>query len=174
MLLRRSAGQEQCGPGGVLGEIRHRLSGRIAAAHHAAQPLRHVRACTEVQDRRGRPPPNARTQPRLAVGRLRGGDQNRPAPNDLPVVEDEPVDAVLTSDRADLDRGDELCPEFQGLEIAPMAGSPRSIQPEIPCSSRFVGGSRLATQAKRIGTIEANPSEARRRPGPGRPGRLRQ
>ena len=113
--------KQKRGPGGVLGEEHHRLSGRIAAAHHggAAAPARaRVHRGAGIEDPRPIPPLAPGDGQALVGGA--GGDEDRPAADDLAVVEDEPVHPVLAGHRANLDRGDELGPEFQGLEVAPV------------------------------------------------------
>ncbi len=109
------------GPGGVVGEEHHRLAGRVAAAHHGG-PAVLARSGMDrgagVEDPRPVPPLAAGDGKPLVGGA--GGDQDRPAADDLAVVEDEPVHLVLAGHRADLDRGDQLGPELQGLEVAPI------------------------------------------------------
>ena len=122
MLLRRSPPRSSSvGPGGVLGEEHHRLAGRVAAAHHGGAAVRaraRVHRGAGIED--PRPVPSLAPGDREALVGGAGGDQDGPAADDLPVVEDEPVHPVLAGHRADLDRGDELGPELQGLEVAPV------------------------------------------------------
>ena len=120
--MRRSPPRkQQRGPGGVLGEEHHRLARRVAAAHHggAAAPARaRVHRGAGIED--PRPIPTLAPGDRKTLVGGAGGDQDGPAAHDLPVVEDEPVHFVLAGHRANLDRGDELGPELQGLEVAPV------------------------------------------------------
>ena len=151
-LAQVASAQQQRDPGGVLGQEHRRLASRVAATHDGGAAV-----LARARMHRGAGIEDPRAVPSLAPGNretLVGGarrNQNRPATDDLPVVEDEAMHLVLAGHRTDLDRGDELSPELQGLEVAPVRQVRTS---EAGGESHVIldprAGSRLAARAESV------------------------
>ena len=172
-----AAAEQERGAGGVIGE-EHRPPGRPSCRRPPRRPGRRGTSGRGPRCRNRRPravPPLGSRRPGAADRRPRS--RSGPSGRSRPARRRGRADASSPriGHRSDLDRGDELGPELQGLESSrDWRGPRRSGRRGIPCNSRSASSSPPGRPGRSgRGRSSTGPPRRRRRPPPGRPARRR-